>query len=65
MRDVPTSTPIPMVEINRSCEEDKVIDNGNAPARNELSVYLAEALSYHSELHLRQCHHHAQHEQHK
>jgi hypothetical protein len=35
-KDVPTRTPIPIVEISRSCDEDKVMDNGNAPARKDL-----------------------------
>lgn len=34
-KDVPTRTPIPIVEISRSCDEDKVMDNGNAPARKD------------------------------
>ena len=35
-KDVPTRTPIPIVEISRNCDEERVMDNGNAPARKDL-----------------------------
>ena len=36
IRLVPTKTPIPIVEIRRSCDEDSVMERGSAPARKEL-----------------------------
>ena len=33
---VPTSTPIPIVEITRNRDEDKLIDIGTTPAANDL-----------------------------
>lgn len=36
--DVPTNTPIPIVDISRSWEEDRLMESGNAPARKELST---------------------------
>jgi hypothetical protein len=35
---VPTRTPIPIVEINRSCDEERLMESGNAPARKELYI---------------------------
>jgi hypothetical protein len=35
-KDVPTRTPIPIVEISLNCDEERVMDNGNAPARKDL-----------------------------
>jgi hypothetical protein len=37
-KDVPTRTPIPIVEIRRNCDEERVMDNGNAPARKDLDT---------------------------
>jgi len=34
-REVPTSTPIPIVEINLSCDCESVKDKGKIPARKE------------------------------
>lgn len=36
MRDVPTRTPMPMVETRRSCECDSVNERGSEPARKDL-----------------------------
>jgi hypothetical protein len=33
-----------MVEISRNCEDESVMDNGNAPARKHLEVKLDEAI---------------------
>jgi hypothetical protein len=35
---VPTRTPIPIVDINRSCDEERDMESGNAPARKELDI---------------------------
>lgn len=37
MSDVPTRMPTPMLDINRSCDCERVMDSGSAPARKELS----------------------------
>ena len=37
IRDVPTNTPIPTVEINRSRDCERGKERGNEPARKELS----------------------------
>jgi hypothetical protein len=42
IREVPTKTPMPMVEISRSWLDERVIDNGSAPARKQLRRRLAE-----------------------
>lgn len=36
IKDVPTSTPIPMVEINRSRDCERGKERGNEPARKDL-----------------------------
>ena len=36
MRDVPTKTPMPIVEIRRSCECERVKERGREPARKDL-----------------------------
>lgn len=44
IRAVPTNTPMPMVEINRSRDCERGKESGNEPARNELPqlVFLNE-----------------------
>lgn len=34
--DVPTSSPMPILDISRSCACDSVMERGSAPARKEL-----------------------------
>jgi hypothetical protein len=38
INEVPTKTPIPIVEMRRNCDCDKAIDNGSAPAKKELEI---------------------------
>lgn len=37
INEVPTRTPTPMLDRRRSCDDERDMDNGRAPAMNELS----------------------------
>lgn len=63
IRDVPTSTPIPIVEIMRSLDCDKGKERGNDPARKDL-IQLADDYFGCAGYHSRDSHYSAQSEQH-
>lgn len=63
IRDVPTSTPMPIVEIMRNLDCDKEKERGNEPARKDL-VQLADDLFGYARHHSRDSHYRAQSEQH-
>lgn len=62
IRDVPTSTPIPIVEIIRSLDCDKGKERGNEPARKDLNE-LADNLFEYARRNPRDSHNRAQGEQ--
>lgn len=64
IRDVPTSTPIPIVEIMRSLDCDKGNERGNEPARKDL-IQLADENFKCARHHSRDSHYSAQSEQHQ
>lgn len=37
IKEVPTRTPTPMLDRRRSCDDERDMDKGRAPAMNELS----------------------------
>jgi hypothetical protein len=45
MSDVPTSTPMPIVDMSRSCDCDSVRESGNMPARKEATAMTTLRLS--------------------
>lgn len=45
MREVPTSTPMPIVEINRSWDGDNVKERGRIPARKDATAITRLKLS--------------------
>jgi hypothetical protein len=36
IKEVPTNIPTPILDINRICDCESVMESGNAPAKNEL-----------------------------
>lgn len=57
MSEVPTRMPTPRLEMKRSCDGDRVIDNGSPPARKELRIVSDRILFGPAQrLDLRECH---------
>jgi len=44
IREVPTKTPIPIVETSRSCDGERDKESGSEPARNDVAAITAPRL---------------------
>lgn len=65
IREVPTRTPIPTVEMSCSRDCDMVKDRGNEPARKDLRDISDKQLEHGERVGIRNCHDCAQSEQHE